>query len=192
MTHTHHIVPKHTWKKLYGSLDGVHNKENLIELSVADHASWHYEQWVYFGYREDWLAWKGLTGEIKDNDIILEKCILGGLQHKGRIKSTEEKQKLSDSWTDERKQQLAELSRDRFTGKPKSPNHVAKIRQRKMTPHQIENNKQIQRSIAKGKSIITPFGTFNTIKGAARELNMNPMTIKYRAINNIQGYKLNG
>lgn len=183
MIHTHRIVPGH--------LGGTYNPENTIKLTVAEHAAWHYELWVYYGFKQDWLAWKGLTGEIKNNELHLEKCRLGGLNSKGRIKSPEECKKLANSWTTERKQQLANLAKFRFTGMPKSPKHIENMKQPKTFEH-IENMKQTLRQNTKGKSIITPFGTFDTIKGAARTLNLDPMTIKYRAQHNIKGYSFNG
>lgn len=86
MFHTHHIIPKHTWKRLYNNLEGVNSPSNLIKLSVTDHAAWHYEQWVYFGQNEDYVAWKCLSGQIGKEEIQWWKSHFSGLKQKGKKK----------------------------------------------------------------------------------------------------------
>ena len=62
MTHKHHILPKYK--------GGTDDPKNLIEISVTRHAMFHYCNWQLWGDRRDWLAWKGLTGEIGREEVI--------------------------------------------------------------------------------------------------------------------------
>lgn len=77
--HSHHIIPQH--------LNGPNNSENLIKLTIPEHAAWHYELWAYYGFREDYIAWKALSGQIGKEEILHEMFkIIGkktGLNNKG-------------------------------------------------------------------------------------------------------------
>ena len=52
-THKHHIVPRH--------MGGTNDPDNLVELTVEDHAIAHFVLWKMFGRREDKIAWLGLS-----------------------------------------------------------------------------------------------------------------------------------
>ena len=62
--HKHHIIPKHA--------GGTDDPSNLVELTVAEHAEAHRALYEKHGKKEDWLAWKGLAGEIGKEEIIYE------------------------------------------------------------------------------------------------------------------------
>jgi len=62
MAHRHHILPKYK--------GGADNPTNLVEVSVTQHAMFHYCNWQLWGDKRDWLAWKGLTGEVGREEII--------------------------------------------------------------------------------------------------------------------------
>jgi hypothetical protein len=64
MKHLHHIVPKHA--------GGTDAPENLIELSVAEHAEAHRKLWEEHGRWQDKLAWDALRGHIACADVIKE------------------------------------------------------------------------------------------------------------------------
>jgi hypothetical protein len=64
MKHKHHIIPKH--------MGGTDDKSNLIELNVEEHAEAHRILYEEHGKKEDYLAWKGLTGQIDKEDILKE------------------------------------------------------------------------------------------------------------------------
>jgi hypothetical protein len=68
--HKHRIVPGH--------LGGKYEPGNVVELSVMRHAMWHYASWKLWGRKEDWLAWRGLSGYLGKEDIILESSKMGG------------------------------------------------------------------------------------------------------------------
>lgn len=62
--HKHHIIPKH--------MGGSNDSENIVILSPKEHAEEHKKLYEKFGKIEDYLAWKGLSGFIGKEEIILE------------------------------------------------------------------------------------------------------------------------
>lgn len=62
VTHKHHIIPKH--------MGGSDDPDNLIELSVAEHAEAHRKLYEENGLLQDKLAWQGLLGLISTADIV--------------------------------------------------------------------------------------------------------------------------
>ena len=63
-THLHHIVPK--------QMGGTDDPDNLVELTVAEHAEAHRVLWEEHGKVEDLWAWKGLSGMMSKEEIITE------------------------------------------------------------------------------------------------------------------------
>jgi len=55
--HKHHIVPKHA--------GGTDDPSNLIEVSVTQHAIFHYCEWRLHGRWEDKCAWQVLANNVK-------------------------------------------------------------------------------------------------------------------------------
>ena len=62
MSHLHHIVPKH--------MGGTDDPDNLIELSVEDHAEAHKKLFEEYGHWQDYLAWQGLSKIIPREKLI--------------------------------------------------------------------------------------------------------------------------
>lgn len=170
-------------------MGGSDDPSNLVRLTVEEHAQAHKELWEKYGLKQDYLAWKGLYGEIGKEKIILERCKIGGYKSKGRKKTADELKKLSDSWTQERKQQLSELSKKRFTGKPKSQKHVEKLKSIKKSEEEIQRMKETQiNNNYGGKKLNTPYGVFQSVNDCNRKTNIPKRTIAYRAKNNIMGF----
>ena len=69
-THKHHVIPKHEWKQRFDSLDGFNSPDNIVYLTVEQHAQAH--EWLYEQYHREYdrLAWNGLLGRIPKEDII--------------------------------------------------------------------------------------------------------------------------
>ena len=67
--HKHHIVPRYE--------GGSDFAENLVELTVTQHAMWHYAEWRRKGNWQDFTAWKMLSGETDEARIAMRKS-LGG------------------------------------------------------------------------------------------------------------------
>lgn len=69
MNHIHHIIPRHA--------GGTDSPDNLIELTVEEHAEAHRLLWEANGDLRDKLAWlmlAGKTDEAEDARIELAKC----------------------------------------------------------------------------------------------------------------------
>lgn len=66
--HNHHITP--TYRDPNSTL--------TVEVSVTAHAMFHYCNWRLWGDKRDWLAWKGLCGEIPKEELVRELRRLGG------------------------------------------------------------------------------------------------------------------
>ena len=104
--HKHHIVPKHA--------GGTNNPENLIELTVEEHAEAHRILYEENGCWQDRIAWQALSGQIgKEEAKRLATCF----SNKNRV------------WTNEAKQKLAESASKQWKGVPKSKEHKENIRQ---------------------------------------------------------------
>ena len=62
--HIHHIIPRHA--------GGTDDPSNLVKLTVAEHAEAHRKLFEEHGNQYDYLAWKGLAGEIGREEILYE------------------------------------------------------------------------------------------------------------------------
>ena len=80
MIHKHHIVPKYE-----GGSDYV---ENLVELTVTQHAMWHFAEWQRKGDWRDKLAWQGLAGIVSHEEAIREAIVRGARAPKPNRKSS--------------------------------------------------------------------------------------------------------
>lgn len=69
MKHNHHIIPKYE--------GGSNLQENLVELTITQHAMWHYAEWTRKKNDRDYLAWKCLSGQIGKEEIQIIKSRIG-------------------------------------------------------------------------------------------------------------------
>lgn len=73
LMHNHHIIPRY--------MGGRNMKENLVEVTIIQHAMYHFCNYQLWGNDEDRLAWKGLSGIIPKEQVVYESILLG--QSKG-------------------------------------------------------------------------------------------------------------
>ena len=147
-THKHHIIPRHA--------GGTDDSNNLVELTVEDHAIAHKVLYGLYGRWQDKVAWQGLSGIIGKEEIIREtqsaskkgkvwynngsESILTfeGEQPKGFIRgrklSEETKAKISAARKGKKGKPHSEESKAKISaankgkkGKPLSEEHKAKI-----------------------------------------------------------------
>lgn len=64
MKHIHHIIPKY--------MGGTDDPSNLVILTVEEHAEEHRKLYEQHGCWQDKLAWQGLSGMMKNSEIIME------------------------------------------------------------------------------------------------------------------------
>ena len=87
MKHKHHNPPQHR----------VGKHDTVIELSITQHAMFHYCEWCLHGLRQDWLAWKSLSRQIDRAEIQLVRSAIGGRNNAGKPKTAEHRAKMSES-----------------------------------------------------------------------------------------------
>lgn len=79
MKHKHHIVPKH--------MGGTDDPSNLVELTIEEHAEAHKNLYEKYGFWQDYLAWKGLSGLLSSDECkflsIRKGVILGSAVSNG-------------------------------------------------------------------------------------------------------------
>jgi hypothetical protein len=68
-THKHHIIPRY--------MGGPDTPENLVEVTVTQHAMFHFCNYQLWGNEEDKIAWRGLSGLITADEAALEAMALG-------------------------------------------------------------------------------------------------------------------
>lgn len=80
-------------------MGGTDDPSNLVELTVEEHAEAHRKLWERFGLQEDFLAWKGLSGQIPSKEIIRMAMKHGSLKRaeaaKGIPLSKKHKERIS-------------------------------------------------------------------------------------------------
>ena len=72
MKHKHHKIPRH--------MGGSDHPDNLVELTVTEHAEAHKVLYETFGKHEDYVAWKALSGTIGKEELVKELMRLGSIK----------------------------------------------------------------------------------------------------------------
>ena len=119
MKHKHHIVPKHA--------GGKNDPSNLVEVSVTQHAMFHYCEWRLHERWEDKCAWQVLANNVKHPLHVkgrkltdsqrknISERMKGNTHCLGRTLSEETKEKLREISTgrkhsEETKEKLREIN----------------------------------------------------------------------------------
>jgi hypothetical protein len=126
MKHKHHIIPKHA--------GGTNAPENLIELTVPEHAEAHRLLWEQHGKLQDKLAWLMLSGKTEEAEVCrIELCRTPEARAKlsaslkGHIKSPEHCANLSKALTGKQHSfDTRQKQRTQKIGKTDSWNHQTK------------------------------------------------------------------
>lgn len=100
IVHRHHIIPRHA--------GGTNDPDNLIELTIEEHAEAHRKLYEQYNRWQDKVAWQGLAGLIGHDDILREI-------HKEN--SGKKNSFYGKKHTEESKKKMSLVSK----GKPKGP-----------------------------------------------------------------------
>lgn len=97
LKHKHHIVPRYK--------GGSDEPENLVELTVTQHAMYHFCNYQLWGNVEDYVAWRGLSGQIEMAEFLIEKQRIFGKQGSAILREKlkndlEFKEKATKNWSE--------------------------------------------------------------------------------------------
>ena len=76
MLHKHRIIPGH--------MGGTYEANNVVLLTIEEHAEAHKKLYEKHKKTEDRIAWLALEGTIGQEEIISMKLSMAGKKHKGR------------------------------------------------------------------------------------------------------------
>jgi len=63
MLHKHHKIPRY--------VGGTDDPDNIIELTIEEHAEAHKKLWVEYDQWQDYVAWKALSGQITHEEATV-------------------------------------------------------------------------------------------------------------------------
>jgi len=100
-------------------MGGTDDLSNILKLTIEEHAEAHRILYETYGKREDYLAWKGLSGKIGKDELMRELCALNS-SRPGELNTFYGKQH-----TEETKRKISEKKTGVSIGKgiPKSEEH---------------------------------------------------------------------
>jgi hypothetical protein len=140
-THIHHIIPRH--------IGGSDHPSNLIELTIEDHAIAHRHLWKMYGRKEDKIAWLCLSKRIDKEDLIRQRCSLGGSKPQtniGKMKISESSKLRAingDYHGEEGRRKISEKSKNRKVTERAKQNMSKAQKQRFKTPISEETRKKL-------------------------------------------------
>jgi hypothetical protein len=167
MKHWHHIVPKH--------IGGSDDSENLILLTVEEHAEAHRLLWEQYGRWQDKIAWKTLSGQISIQEAREEMMKCNNPMYKPEVL---EKMSGGNHWSKRMKNknkklfgEINPMHRPEIIEKMSGENHWSK------RPGRIHN--AISNHPKGSSKKIEIFGkVYSSIKDASNELNLPRRKIK--------------
>jgi hypothetical protein len=68
LMHKHHIIPRY--------MGGTDDPTNLVEVTVTQHAMFHFCNYQLWGNEQDKIAYRGLSGSIGKEEVIMELMTL--------------------------------------------------------------------------------------------------------------------
>lgn len=76
--HKHHIIPKYE--------GGTDEPENLVSLTITQHAMWHFAEWTRKQRWQDEKAWKGLARLLGHDEVVKEAVRAGARKAGAKIR----------------------------------------------------------------------------------------------------------
>jgi predicted DNA-binding ArsR family transcriptional regulator len=175
-------------------MGGTDDASNLVELSVTEHAEAHRKLYEEYGKKEDYIAWKAISGQIGKEEILYEKARLGGYNSDGMLDkkhTIETKNKMSDAkmgytrTLSSRNKQSKSVTgeNNHFFGKTHSQKTREIMSEKKKELYKGSGNPNAQ--ALKYNGII-----YSTMKDLANELNVSNYWIR-KMISNKQVLRMN-
>ena len=155
MKHKHHIIPRH--------MGGTDDPDNLIELTIEEHAESHRKLWEQHGRYQDYYAWQGLSGQIGKEELIRE--IQSIANSKPKTEETKEKirqYRLGKHLNELSKEKIGQKAKERWSN---GVYDVKKLRLSRIGFKQSDYQKQrVTETLAAAWLITTPEGiTMNIV-----------------------------
>ena len=163
--HKHHIIPRH--------MGGTDDPDNLIELTVEEHAEAHRKLYEEHGRWQDKLAWKALSGQVSSAEIS----------------QIARKEAMKERWTEEAREE----QRQKWTGErnpmygktttQKQKDAVSKAMKGKKKNYAIKSNWPTKsgKDNPRSRKISAEGKIYDTIKSCCDAYGFkNHNTIRYR------------
>lgn len=132
-THKHHIIPRY--------MGGTDAAENLVEVTITQHAMYHFCNFQLWGNDEDKLAWRALSGQLATEEIKLEAMKFGS---KKGIEALKEKLKDPEYY-----EEYVKNCKKSFDNSPHKEETISRLKMLQpkaielaRTPQAIEKKKQ--------------------------------------------------
>lgn len=140
--HVHHIIPKH--------MGGTDDPDNLVRLTVEEHAEAHRKLYEEHGHFQDKIAWLALSGQISGQEAIRE---VQRQTMKNRVYTEEIRKNMSEGQKGKKYDRKGKCSgeKNNFHGKTHSDEAKEKMRQKKLGSTLSEEHKQKVGEALKGK-----------------------------------------
>lgn len=106
--HKHHVIPRHEWKRRFGTFHGFNAPDNVVWLTIEQHAQVHQLLHEMNKSWEDQLAYRFLSGLIGKEEAVLVSQQMAGKKWLGRKHSVESKRRMSLSKTGIRRAPFSE------------------------------------------------------------------------------------
>ncbi len=107
--HVHHIIPKYA--------GGDDSPENLVSLTVEDHAIAHLVRWKVYGDYRDKLAWMGLSGTETDREVLRVEAVKYSMKTDNPMWRSENRKIASDNMKGDRNPMRRFPEKNPFKGK---------------------------------------------------------------------------
>lgn len=164
--HKHHIIPRH--------MGGTDDPDNLIEVTVEQHAELHRRLWKAFDKWEDKIAWQMLSGQIGKEEAIKESQRLANLGNKHFANKTHSpKVRASIS----AKQKVSMLGNKNALGK------------HQFSKDSLDRCRKTGSTNGRAKAVICDGVEYPTMKEAAEKIGVSRDVIRNRILRNIYWYK---
>lgn len=97
--HKHHVIPRHEWKVRFGNLDGFNASDNVVSLTVEQHAQAHLLLFELNHSEYDRIAYLALSKEIGKEETHKRAISVANTGNKytlGLKRSEDQKRKHSE------------------------------------------------------------------------------------------------